>query len=129
MHLAIIMDGNGRWSEKNGLSRINGHKAGSETLTEIALYCVQKEIDYLTVYAFSVQNWGRPKEEINALFFLIKLYFGDIDLFVRANIRIKIQGYIDIYPAEILEVLKKVFTLGKIPDLKIFILRKYLQVM
>lgn len=113
MHLAIIMDGNGRWSEKRGLTRINGHKAGSETLTEIALYCAKKEIAYLTVYAFSVQNWGRPKDEISGLFFLIRLYFGDVDLFLTANIRIKIQGYIDIYPDEILDVLKTAVNLTK----------------
>jgi undecaprenyl diphosphate synthase len=113
MHLAIIMDGNGRWSEKRGLTRLNGHKAGSETLTEIALYCAKKEIAYLTVYAFSVQNWGRPKDEINGLFYLIRLYFGDVDLFLTANIRIKIQGYINIYPAEILDVLTSAVNITK----------------
>ena len=75
-HVAIIMDGNGRWATQKGWSRLEGHKKGSETLKNISLYCSEKKrnVNYLSVYAFSVQNWGRPKEEIFALFSLLLVY-------------------------------------------------------
>ena len=115
MHLAIIMDGNGRWATNKGLSRLEGHKKGSETLKNISLYCSEKKrnVDYLTVYAFSVQNWGRPKEEIFALFSLIKTYFNDIELFNKRNIRIRTQGYIYIYPKDILDTIKNAVNITK----------------
>jgi undecaprenyl diphosphate synthase len=115
MHLAIIMDGNGRWATQKGLSRLEGHKKGSETLKNISLYCSEKKrnIDYLSVYAFSVQNWGRPKEEIFSLFSLIKSYFNDIELFNKRNIRIRTQGYIEIYPKDILDTIKNAVNITK----------------
>ena len=115
MHLAIIMDGNGRWATQKGLSRLEGHKKGSETLKNISLYCSEKKrnIYYLSVYAFSVQNWGRPKEEIFALFSLIKSYFNDIELFNKRNIRIRTQGYIEIYPKDILDTIKNAVNITK----------------
>jgi undecaprenyl diphosphate synthase len=71
MHLAIIMDGNGRWAKKRGLKRIEGHKKGAEVVKEITTYCANNpEIDVLTLYAFSTENWKRPKMEIE---FLMKL--------------------------------------------------------
>ena len=115
MHLAIIMDGNGRWATQKGLSRLEGHKKGSETLKNISLYCSDKKrnVDYLSVYAFSVQNWGRPKEEIFALFSLIRSYFNDIETLNKRNIRIRTQGYIEIYPKDILDTIKNAVNLTK----------------
>jgi len=70
-HVAIIMDGNGRWAEARGLNRIQGHQAGTENLRRIIRECSRIGIQYLTVYAFSTENWGRPKDEIDGLMNLL----------------------------------------------------------
>ena len=66
-HIAIIMDGNGRWAKARGLPRIAGHRAGTENLRRIIRACVEFGVPYLTVYAFSTENWGRPLEEVRGL--------------------------------------------------------------
>ncbi|PWH12535.1 MAG: isoprenyl transferase [Anaerolineae bacterium] len=66
-HVAIIMDGNGRWALKRGLPRLAGHKAGTENLRRIIKACVEFGVKYLTIYAFSTENWGRPQEEVTGL--------------------------------------------------------------
>jgi undecaprenyl diphosphate synthase len=66
-HVAIIMDGNGRWALKRGLPRLAGHKAGTENLRRIIKACVEFGVKYLTIYAFSTENWGRPREEVQGL--------------------------------------------------------------
>jgi undecaprenyl diphosphate synthase len=66
-HIAIIMDGNGRWARKRGLPRIAGHRAGTENLRKIIRACVDLGVQYLTIYAFSTENWARPKEEVEGL--------------------------------------------------------------
>ena len=66
-HVAIIMDGNGRWAKSRGLPRLAGHQAGTENLRRIIRACVEFGIHYLTIYAFSTENWGRPKEEVEGL--------------------------------------------------------------
>ena len=66
-HIAIIMDGNGRWALERGLPRLSGHKAGTENLREVIEACVEFGIKYLTIYAFSTENWNRPEEEIQGL--------------------------------------------------------------
>ena len=73
-HIAIIMDGNGRWAKKRGLPRTAGHAAGAETFRTIATYCREIGIDYLTVYAFSTENWKRSEEEVGAIMGLLKKY-------------------------------------------------------
>ncbi|MBQ3089838.1 MAG: isoprenyl transferase [Oscillospiraceae bacterium] len=73
-HVAIIMDGNGRWAKKRGLPRTAGHAAGAETFRTIATYCKEIGLDYLTVYAFSTENWKRPQDEVNAIMGLLKKY-------------------------------------------------------
>ncbi|MCI8537825.1 MAG: isoprenyl transferase [Oscillospiraceae bacterium] len=73
-HVAIIMDGNGRWAKKRGLPRTAGHAAGAETFRSIATYCKEIGLEYLTVYAFSTENWKRPPEEVNAIMGLLKRY-------------------------------------------------------
>ena len=75
-HIAIIMDGNGRWAKLNNKSRVLGHKAGAETLRKIVTYSKKIGVKYLTVYAFSTENWKRSKEEIEALMLLFKLYIN-----------------------------------------------------
>lgn len=66
-HIAIIMDGNGRWAKSRGLPRLAGHKAGTENLRRIIKACVEFGVRYLTIYAFSTENWGRPEDEVNGL--------------------------------------------------------------
>ncbi|HEY3311468.1 MAG TPA: isoprenyl transferase, partial [Anaerolineales bacterium] len=67
LHVAIIMDGNGRWAKQRGLPRLVGHKAGTDNLRRIITACVEFGIKYLTIYAFSTENWGRPREEVDGL--------------------------------------------------------------
>jgi undecaprenyl diphosphate synthase len=66
-HIAIIMDGNGRWAKQRGLPRLAGHRAGTENLRRIIEACVEFGVKYLTIYAFSTENWGRPQEEVSGL--------------------------------------------------------------
>ena len=73
-HIAIIMDGNGRWAKKRGLPRTAGHAAGAETFRTIATYCKEIGLDYLTVYDFSTENWKRPADEVEAIMGLLKKY-------------------------------------------------------
>ncbi len=71
-HVAIIMDGNGRWAQKRGLPRLAGHRAGTENLREIIKACVEFGVKYLTIYAFSTENWGRPADEVNGLMHILE---------------------------------------------------------
>ena len=66
-HVAIIMDGNGRWAQEKGLPRVSGHKAGTDNLREVIEACAEFGIQYLTIYAFSTENWKRPQEEVQGL--------------------------------------------------------------
>ena len=76
-HIAIIMDGNGRWAKKRGLPRTAGHKAGGDTFRRIANYCRSIGVKYLTVYAFSTENWKRSEEEVSALMRLLERYLEE----------------------------------------------------
>ena len=92
-HIAIIMDGNGRWAKKRGLPRTAGHAAGAETFRTIATYCKDIGLDYLTVYAFSSENWKRPEEEVGAIMGLLKKYLLEaIDTMERDNVRLRFMG-------------------------------------
>lgn len=71
-HVAIIMDGNGRWAKRRGLPRLAGHKAGTDNLRRIIKACVEFNVKYLTIYAFSTENWGRPKEEVDGLMSILE---------------------------------------------------------
>ena len=76
-HIGIIMDGNGRWAKKRGLPRKAGHRQGAKTFRTITRYCSDIGIKYLTVYAFSTENWKRPQEEVDALMSLFKSYLNE----------------------------------------------------
>ena len=98
-HIAIIMDGNRRWARKQNLAVKEGHKRGAETLEKIAKYCNKIGIKYLTVYAFSTENWKRSKEEVGALMLLLKNYLSDFSKRADTeNIKIKVLG--DISPLD-----------------------------
>lgn len=92
-HVGIIMDGNGRWAQKRGLPRSAGHSAGARTFRTITRYCNRIGIRYLTVYAFSTENWSRPKEEIDALMKLFEEYLVEaLEKFRGENIRTRFIG-------------------------------------
>lgn len=92
-HIAIILDGNGRWAKKRGLPRTAGHAAGSENFRRIATYCKNIGVDYLTVYAFSTENWKRPPEEVKAIMKLLDRYLREaVSTMARDKIRMKIFG-------------------------------------
>ena len=78
-HIAIIMDGNGRWAKQRGLPRTAGHKVGAETFRKIATYCKDLGVQYLTVYAFSTENWKRPQSEIDAIMNLLRDYLDELE--------------------------------------------------
>lgn len=92
-HIGIIMDGNGRWAKKRGLPRMAGHRAGAERFRVITRYCNKIGIKYLTVYAFSTENWKRPKEEVDALMDLFFDYLVEaLRDFREENIRTRFIG-------------------------------------
>ena len=96
-HIAIIMDGNGRWARKRGLPRTAGHAAGAETFRTIATYCKDIGIDYLTVYAFSTENWKRPAEEVGAIMGLLKKYLLEAIGQMERD-RVKMEFFGDLSP-------------------------------
>ena len=92
-HIAIIMDGNGRWATKRGLPRTAGHKAGAEAFRRIATYCKDIGVQYLTVYAFSTENWKRSDEEVGAIMGLLEKYLHEsVEKMEKDRIRLKIFG-------------------------------------
>ena len=92
-HIAIILDGNGRWAKKRGLPRTAGHAAGSENFRRIATYCRDIGVEYLTVYAFSTENWQRPEDEVKTIMKLLERYLNEaISTMERDHIRMKVFG-------------------------------------
>ncbi|MGI6204771.1 MAG: isoprenyl transferase [Anaerovoracaceae bacterium] len=92
-HVAIIMDGNGRWAEKRHLPRVMGHNAGMESMTEIVRRASDLGVKYLTVYAFSTENWKRSKEEVSGIFKLLVKYVDlELDELCENNVKVRIFG-------------------------------------
>ena len=92
-HIAIILDGNGRWAKKRGLPRTAGHAAGSENFRKIATYCKNIGVEYLTVYAFSTENWKRPEDEVKTIMKLLDRYLREaIATMERDKIRMRVFG-------------------------------------
>jgi undecaprenyl diphosphate synthase len=92
-HLAIIMDGNGRWAKERGLNRTAGHEEGAKTVRRITQYCSDIKVKYLTLYAFSTENWERPKLEVEFLMKLLERYLKkELDVYLKNNIRFKAIG-------------------------------------
>lgn len=101
-HIAIIMDGNGRWAKKKNLNRINGHLKGVDAVREVVTSCRELGIKVLTLYAFSIENWQRPKEEVEALMELLKEYLEkERDEMVKNNIRLSAIGQLEDLPPEV----------------------------
>jgi len=98
-HVAIIMDGNGRWARSQGLARIAGHRKGVENIQIVAKAARDHGVRYLTLYAFSVENWKRPKDEINALMKLLETFLKKgVDDFFKNKIRLRVIGDISALP-------------------------------
>ena len=101
-HIAIIMDGNGRWAKKRGVPRNVGHREGANNLKRTVSYCINLGVEYLTVYAFSTENWKRPKEEIDGLMNLLKEFLSkSVKEMSKENVRINILGDITALPFDI----------------------------
>ena len=95
-HVAIIMDGNGRWAQHRGLDRIFGHQQGVKAVREVIETAAELEIGYLTLYAFSTENWGRPDEEVSALMgIMIQSLSNETDTLLKNNIRLRAIGDLD----------------------------------
>jgi len=107
-HIAIIMDGNRRWAKDRGLTTKEGHKAGSKNLETIAKFCNKIGIKYLTVYAFSTENWKRTKEEVSALMFILK---ANLDAMLKRmdleNIKIRVIGEKENIPEDLIPIIEK----------------------
>ncbi len=107
-HIAIILDGNGRWAKRRGLPRTAGHAVGAETFRKIATYCKNIGVEYLTVYAFSTENWKRPEGEVKTIMRLLNKYLQEaIDTMERDKIRMKIFGDLNALTEEQRELVRK----------------------
>lgn len=92
-HVAMIMDGNGRWAQSRGKPRIDGHRAGAKTVLRVIDWCMERGIGYLTLYAFSTENWKRSAEEVGGLMNLMGMLLRTkVGLFVKKNVRIRVVG-------------------------------------
>ena len=101
-HVAIILDGNGRWARRRGLPRTAGHKAGAENFRKIATYCRDIGLEYLTVYAFSTENWKRPEEEVDAILDLLRRYMLEaLDTMERDRVRLCFMGDRSVFNEEL----------------------------
>ncbi|AWK60985.1 di-trans,poly-cis-decaprenylcistransferase [Helicobacter cinaedi] len=97
-HIAIIMDGNGRWAKQQGKKRTQGHKEGAKVVQEITQWCANQKIPFLTLYAFSTENWKRPKMEIDYLMKLLEKYLKEErTTYIKNNIRFRVIGDIDAF--------------------------------
>ena len=114
-HVAIIMDGNGRWAKQRGLPRVEGHRQGAESARIIIRTCGELGIKYLTLYAFSAENWNRPKDEVDALMkYLIHYLKTETPELNKNNVRLEVIGQIWRLPENVQEHLKKsIQTLSK----------------
>ena len=101
-HIAVIMDGNGRWAKKRGLPRTAGHKVGAEVFRDIATYCKELGVEYLTVYAFSTENWKRPADEVSTIMGLLEQYLHEaIDTMEKDHIRLRFFGDMSVLSPEL----------------------------
>lgn len=108
-HIAIIMDGNGRWAKQRGLPRTEGHKAGTETARAVVTRCRELGVKHLTLYTFSKENWSRPKAEVKVLFELLTTFLTREEKSLKEQgIRLKVLGEIDDMPMAVRQVLKHI---------------------
>ncbi|MHC4132271.1 MAG: isoprenyl transferase [Planctomycetota bacterium] len=107
-HIAIIMDGNGRWAQKRSLPRAHGHREGAKTVEKIAQFCVDFGIECLTLYSFSMENWKRPKIEVDALMYLYTEYLTNIrPTLMKNNVKLVHLGQFERLPLEVQNAITK----------------------
>ena len=104
-HIAFIMDGNGRWAKKRNMPREYGHKRGAQVFRDICDHCNKLGIKYMTVYAFSTENWKRPKTEVDAIMHLLEEY---LDKELPGNVRIRVIGDVSALPERLVRKIKDV---------------------
>ncbi|MDE5639962.1 MAG: isoprenyl transferase [Odoribacter sp.] len=110
-HVAIIMDGNGRWAQERGMERVFGHKKGVDTVKRIVEASGELGLEYLTLYTFSIENWKRPKEEINALMgLMVDAIIREMDNLMKQNVRVMVIGNIIDLPEEVRRKLNELIT-------------------
>lgn len=108
-HIAIVMDGNGRWATRRGLPRTAGHKVGTETFRKIASYCRQIGVEYLTVYAFSTENWKRSQEEVSTIMGLLQSYLLEaLEKMEKEKIKLEFFGDLTRLSPELRELIERV---------------------
>lgn len=108
-HIAIIMDGNGRWAKERGLPRREGHRAGAESIREVMEACKELGVEYLTLYAFSSENWNRPEDEVQALMNLLDRFLDDqAKELTKQDVRLLAIGQIDRLPPKTRARLEKI---------------------
>jgi len=113
-HIAIIMDGNGRWAKRKNLSRIKGHEAGSKNVKRIVHACLNYKIKFLTLYAFSTENWKRPRTEVKALLHLLGRFIStEKENFHKNKIRLLLSGDISRFPKVLQKQIQNVIELTK----------------
>ncbi len=107
-HVAIIMDGNGRWAKQRGLPRVEGHRRGVETVRTVTFAARDLGVRMLTLYAFSIENWKRPQEEVGALMGLLEYYLKkELETFVRDRVRFRTIGRVDELPVGVQKLLRQ----------------------
>ena len=107
-HIGFIMDGNGRWAKQRGLPRLAGHRAGAENLRRVLRACGEWGIKYVTIYAFSTENWGRPKEEVEGLLNLLDQYIDNaLPELVKEGVQVRHLGRMDGVPERLQEKIRQ----------------------
>src|SRR5882724_4186281 len=107
-HVAIIMDGNGRWAKERGLPRIAGHEQGATSVRAVTEACVELGIEFLTVYAFSTENWKRPEAEVNALWALLEHFIEqETPTMMKNNVRMQAIGRLQELPESCQRALRR----------------------
>lgn len=113
-HIAIIMDGNGRWAKRRLLNRVKGHEKGAETVRTVVRTCREIGIQFLTLYAFSTENWQRPKAEVSALMALLKKFIGTEKAELQQqNIRLNVLGEMESLPGDLQSALNDIVSLTR----------------
>ena len=113
-HIAIIMDGNGRWAKKRFLPRIAGHIKGAEVLRKTVRFSGEMGLEYLTLYAFSEDNWKRPEEEVQGLITILRNFLAEnTKEMVENNVRVNIFGHIEDWPKDIQKELRKICDMSR----------------
>lgn len=110
-HIAIIMDGNGRWAKQRRLNRIQGHRRATETVRTVVMTCRELNVDVLTLYTFSLENWKRPRAEVKALMMLLKQFLlEEFEEMQENNVRLIASGRLELIPSDVRLILDNVIS-------------------